>query len=180
MDPKTTQKPGVKETPAAEAALAKQVADLKAQLAQAQEDAKAAEAKAAAGAEKAQAKAEGEAFKAEILSAVSKLRHGNAADWQEDGRPSLNRIIQLAGNNKITAEDVARVAGDVRREVVNAEDAKAAALLKGADDVAPDEELSGALVRAIEPGQYGGKLREVGDEFTYSGPKRAWFVKLKG
>ena len=36
MDPKTTQKPGVKETPAAEAALAKQVADLKAQLARAQ------------------------------------------------------------------------------------------------------------------------------------------------
>lgn len=170
------------ETPAKEAALAKEVESLKAQLAKQAEDhaeaLKAADAKSSASLEKVTAAAEGNAFRADILAAVAKLRHGNAADWQEDGRPSLKRIIQLAGNNKITAEDVDKVAGDVRRETVKTDNSET--LLKGEDKTADAAPLENVKVRAIEVGQYGGKLRDPGEEFVYSGPKQAWFIKLKG
>lgn len=171
------------EPTAKEKALAEENAKLKKQLEQANAKAEAAktdaDANAAKAIEKANAAAEGSAFKAEILAAVAKLRHVNNADWQEDGRPSLKRIIQLAGNDKITAEDVDKVAGGVRRETMASADDKSAALRKGEDADVP-EELTDARVRAIDLGQYGGKLREVGEEFTYSGPKKPWFIKLKG
>lgn len=125
--------------------------------------------------------AKSSAFEADILRAVSKLKHTSDADWQEDGRPSLKRIIALAGNDKITAEDVDAVAGDVRRETVEAKANKTskAALLKDADDADEREYLDGIWVRAVEVGQHGGKLREPGEEFVFTGEKPSWVVVLK-
>ena len=121
-------------------------------------------------------------FYKEISEALAKLNNNNDADWQEDGKPSLKRVIALAGNDQITAEQVEAVAPDlVRGEKDSDEKAKKAALKKGAKDKEPEagKPLENVRVRAIETGQYGGALRKAGEEFTYTGPKGKWFVVLK-
>ncbi len=124
--------------------------------------------------------APGHEFESEILTALSKLKHNEDGDWQEDGKPSLKRIVALAGNDQITRKHVNAVAPDFEREKVLAEKEKTskAAIEKDKDENAA-KELVNARVRALERGQYGGRLYDAGDEFTYSGPQGKWFIKLK-
>jgi len=51
-----------------------------------------------------------------IKAAAKKLDHASNADWQEDGRPSLKRIHQLAGTVAITQEQLDDALPDLRRE----------------------------------------------------------------
>lgn len=131
---------------------------------------------------KAQDAAAKKPFEDEILAAIAKLKHDVDTDWNEDGRPSMKRIVELAGNTAIKRENVDEVAPDVKRDVLKAKaDPLSAETLK-ADAKEGDEEegdLDTVRVRAIRKGYYGGKIREPGEDFTYSGPKPSWIVVLK-
>ena len=117
-------------------------------------------------------------FEDEILGALAKLKHDVNDDWNDDGKPSMKRIVALAGNNEIKREHVEAVAPDLRRDVP-AGNAAAAKLDPAKVDAEAPDELKNAKVRALRQGFYGGKLRYPGEDFTYTGKKPSWVVVLK-
>lgn len=111
-------------------------------------------------------------FADEIVAALAKLDHAKDADWTEDGQPSLKRIIQLTKNNKIVRADVNAAAPEARREAKPLVAAGSRKPVEASKDAG--KEVDGVRVRAIRKGQYAGAIREVGEEFTYSGALKSW------
>lgn len=111
-------------------------------------------------------------FADEITAAVAKLDHAKDADWTEEGLPSVKRVIQIAKNDKITRADINAVAGGVSRERKPLIAAGSRRHVKKGENAG--EEVSNARVVAIRKGQYGGALRDVGEEFTFTGKLRSW------
>lgn len=125
-----------------------------------------------AGKTEAQLNAEKKPFETEILDAIAKLKHDKDDDWLEDGKPSMKRIVALAGNTEIKRQHVDAIAPDLRRD--------GTVTAKPADvDESKEGELINVRVRALRRGQYGGKIREPGEDFTFSGEKPSWLVVLK-
>src|SRR5690606_6760037 len=97
--------------------------------------------------------------------------------WTSEGKPSLDRIRALVGDNRVSQELVNEAAGDLVR--IN----KAATPQTGEKSVKAEKQdkryVENVKVRATARGQYGGKMRVEGDEFFVTGILRPWMERVK-
>ncbi len=113
----------------------------------------------------------------DVLDAVNKLEHENDGDWGKDGKPSLERIQQLVGDNRVSQELLDEIAGDLER-VSKVIQVKTGEKLVKTEKDHPDY-VENVKVIAIRNGQYGGKIRREGDTFFVTGILRGFMKRVK-
>lgn len=145
-------------------------AKAKAAKVKAEADKKAADELAAKQAEEKQARND-------VTAAVKHLDHSVPTDWKDNGKPSLDRVRALAGNLNITQELLDEAAGDLVRINPVAAPATAEDAVKAAKE--HKDYVENTHVEAVAVGQYGGKLRAIGEKFYVTGILRPWMKRLK-
>lgn len=111
----------------------------------------------------------------QIKVALRGVDHSKESDWTEDGKVSVKRVQQLAKDATITRDDIEKADPDFRREkpkpLVAATSRKDRAKVNHSGEGVENE-----WVKAVSIGQYGGKLRYVGERFLYTGKLKGWMI----